>query len=289
MSHSIDFGAIPDRERVAFYGLLFAIAAADGTFDAEEMAVIHSMLDVSGMDSMAREKIRGYRVNPPQLADCLSVLAKSHDELRHGTMMGLVDIALADGIVTESEERALEEAGRALGISESQIQAMIELVEEAADILAREGATDLDQSHIRDRARALGESGISHSAAFFSGTIARLISKSPQAVANALNIGLGRVPGAPISVIVGSTVQVSVSELLPNEVPEDKDLEARRKIRRERAQEAIEHLQVTIVELDHLIAEMDARADGDEVEALKARREGLKQLVRTRRSALEDG
>ncbi len=292
MSHAIDFSAIPDQERVAFYGLLFAIAAADGSFDAEEMVVIQSMLDVTDMNDDSLEKIRSYRVSPPDFAECLVVLADCRDELRHGTMMSLVDIALADGILTEAEEQALEEAGRALAINDEQVQAMLDLVEEAADILNRNSSTDLDNSQIRGRARVLAESGITHSAAFFSGIINRLISVAPEAVANALNIGLGRIPGAPISVIVGSTVQITVSELLSQDSPVIGDEDGqRRKLRRERAHEAIEHLQSTIEELMALIADSKNQgADVDiDIETLEARCDGLRQLARTRRSALEEG
>ena len=292
MHQAIDFSAIPDAERVAFYGLLFAIAAADGSFDGEEMAVIHSMLDVRGMSDASMERIRSYRVAPPTFPECLAVLAKSHDELRHGTMMSLVDIALADGILTESEEKALEQAAQALGVSETQMQAMLELVEEAADILNRDTSTDLDHSQIKIRARTLAESGITHSAAYFSGTISRLTADAQDAVGSALNIGLGRIPGAPISVIVGSTVQISVTELLHIKTQQtSEELESRRKIRRERAHEAIEHLQSTIEELNRIIADKGSGVSETESElaTLEARREGLRQLARTRRSALEEG
>ncbi len=290
MFNTIDFSAIPDQERVAFYGLLFAIAAADGTFDPEEMAVIHSVLDITGLSEDSKEKIRGYRVNPPDSSSCLKVIANSQDELRHGTMMSLVDIALADGILTTAEERALEVAGLALRISQDQIQCMLDLVEEAADILNRDHPSDLDSSEIRIRARRLAESGITHSAAFFSGTVGRLVSVAPDALANALDIGLGRIPGAPISVIVGSTIHISVSELLsPGSENHNPASIEQKKIRRERAHEAIEHLQTTLEELMALVTKAENDTASEEYDNLMARCDGLRQLVRTRRSALEEG
>ncbi|MFT7619978.1 MAG: putative tellurite resistance protein B-like protein, partial [Planctomycetota bacterium] len=190
MPQAIDFSSIPDKEREAFYGLMFAIAAADGSFDGEEMTLIHSMLDVSGLSDESCDRIRTFRVTPPDLTVCLKVLSKCRDELRHGTMMSLVDIALADGVLTESEERALDEAAEALDIRDDQLLAMLELVDEAAGILNRDTSKDLDNSQLRQKARNLSASGITHSAAFFSGTIIRLISVARDAVANALNIGL---------------------------------------------------------------------------------------------------
>lgn len=291
MPQAIDFSSIPDKEREAFYGLLFAIAAADGSFDGEEMSLIHSMLDITGLSQESRDKIRTFRVNPPDSSACLATLSNCQDELRHGTMMSLVDIALADGILTESEERALDEAATALGIRPDQLQAMLELVDEASDILNRGKTTELDNSKLRQKARDLSESGITHSAAFFSGTIIRLISAAREAVGNALNIGLGQIPGAPISVIVGYTVTISVSELLSNGEAVRPDT-AKIRIRQERAHEAIEHLQASV---DELIARIDDKKNGrspdcqEDLETLESLCDGLKQLARTRRSALEEG
>ena len=126
---------------------------------------------------------------------------------------------------------ALDEAAESLGITKGQVHTMLELVEEAGDILNRDAATDHDTRQIKARSRALAESGITHSAAYFSGTISRLTSQAQDAVASALNIGLGRIPGAPISVIVGSTVRISVTELLMVETKEESgERETRRKI-----------------------------------------------------------
>ena len=108
MEDVIDFSAIPEEERLAYYGLLFSLAAADGSFCPDELLIIHSLLELSGMSIAARDQLKTYQVSPPDIGGCLDVLSSSRNELRFGTMMSLIDIALADGVTTEREEDALE-------------------------------------------------------------------------------------------------------------------------------------------------------------------------------------
>ena len=96
----------------------------------------------------------------------------------------------------------------------------------------------------------------------------------------AIGLGLGMVPGVSIAVLVGATVRVSVARLLePGAAPEV------RHARAGRAHEALEQIQHTI---NAVVVQIDETPDEEERQLLTEWCEGLKQLARTRRSALED-
>ncbi len=288
MIEAIDFRKIPAEERLAHYGLLFALAATDGGFDREEMILIHDVLQADDLGPEERDRLRLFAVNPPAMADCLDVLQSSRDELRHGTMMSLVDVAYADGVLTEKEERALEEVRERLAVRPEQLRAMQEFIDDLGDIDLEREPTETEVKTFAARAAALAATGIPLAAVSFSATVGRILRFGPETLRAALGFGMGKVAGTPISVLVGSQVSVSVSELLHGPELGDDEQRARRIIRRERLQEAIEHLQSTIEELSALIDDKRRAGESDELTALENRRDGLVQLARTRRSALED-
>ena len=108
MSDVIDLSALPEDQRTAYYGTLFAMASADGSFDKAEMSLIHSLLETHGMSAANQERIDAWKQAPPTLAACLDVLAAAGDELRCGVLVALVDIALADRQVDPAEAEALD-------------------------------------------------------------------------------------------------------------------------------------------------------------------------------------
>ena len=58
-----------ERERVAFYGLLFAMSAADGSMDKEELELIYGAIDLGGLTPEARERVNGFVVSPPAVEE----------------------------------------------------------------------------------------------------------------------------------------------------------------------------------------------------------------------------
>ncbi|MCB9831711.1 MAG: TerB family tellurite resistance protein [Planctomycetes bacterium] len=288
MLEALDFRKIPAAERLAHYGLLFAMAAADGSFCRDEMVLLHRLLETEGMDREQRDRLQLFITHPPALEDCLKVLQGCGDEIRHGTLLGLVDVAFADGVLTEREEKALEEVRASLGIDREQLTAMTGFVDFLGDLDLRREPNEAELKAFAARAGTLARVGIPLAAVTFSPSISRLLREGHESLRAALGFGLGQVPGTPISVVVGTQISLGVSELLHGHEGGDEALRARRLIRRERMQDALEHLQVTIDELGREIERRRAGQETDELETLEDRRLGLIQLVRTRRSALED-
>lgn len=278
MREVINLSAVPEPQRAAYYGILFALAEADGSFADEEMQSILSVLDLRELSEPTLQRIRSYRNHPPNMTDCLVVLSEADNELRYGVLMSLVDVALADGVVRPAEREALLEARVALNVDSSQLAVMESFVESTRAI--GNDTTGAEYERLRCAAATLAEADVPLSAAYFAATVNALNDTGNEKALAAIGLGLGMVPGAAVSVLVGVTARVAVSDILH---PAGERSE--RSSRTERARQALVHLEKSI---NDLVGRVDRAQDAAEAAELQERCEGLKQLMRTRRSALEE-
>ena len=127
---TLDLAAIPEQDRLAYYGALYAIANVDGHLDPREVAVIEEIINLQGLSSQARSKVLHYRDEPPALGDCLAVLADADESLRIGLMMNLIDTSWANEELDPLERAALKLAQRSLNISDSELRSIEGFVRE---------------------------------------------------------------------------------------------------------------------------------------------------------------
>jgi len=116
--------ALSEEQRIAFYGSLFAMAAAEGNFKGDELALIFEIINTDGLSDHAQHRIWDYMVKAPSLTYCTDVLSTSSEQVRCALMVYLVEIALADKILDINEEETLLQARHSLQISQRQIQAV---------------------------------------------------------------------------------------------------------------------------------------------------------------------
>jgi len=121
---TLDLSGLPEQQRLAFYGALFAVAAADDQIDERESDQILESLDLDGLSEGARERALAMSIAPPSLQACLDLLKDQDESLRMGLMLNLVDVALADDEIEPGEPMSLEQARVALGITPDQIEGM---------------------------------------------------------------------------------------------------------------------------------------------------------------------
>jgi uncharacterized tellurite resistance protein B-like protein len=144
----LDLGSLPEAQRVAFYGAMLAIAAADCTLGQDELDLIFQNIHTDGLSDRSRNTIWEYLVDTPSLTDCLASFATSHEQVRCAVMVYLIEIALADRILAAGEDEALLEARTSLRISQKQIEAIERFICNVGLIRARprdyhEGTTSL--------------------------------------------------------------------------------------------------------------------------------------------------
>lgn len=131
------FDQIPESNRVAFYGALLAIAAADGSIAPEELSLILETADLQSLSGEARQKVQSYIVKPPQLEECFKELTQANDLLRLGLMFFLINVAWIDKEASLDESQFLKMAQIELGISEQKVKAIEVFVHKIRELRER--------------------------------------------------------------------------------------------------------------------------------------------------------
>jgi uncharacterized tellurite resistance protein B-like protein len=137
MSGRADVMFLSEDQRVAFYGAMLAIAAADGVFGEDELDLIFETVETDSLSERSRQMLWDYLVDTPRLADCLACFSASDDRVRCALMRRLTETALADQILAVGEEEALLQARQALHINQQQMQAIERHICEVGWVRAR--------------------------------------------------------------------------------------------------------------------------------------------------------
>ena len=114
---TLDLSELPESERLAFYGALFAMSAADRSMDESETDRIFESLDLSHLSAEARKQVFAQAIQPPPLERCVLALKHADLSIRRGLMLNLIDIVLADESIEPGEHLGLHQARQILGLS----------------------------------------------------------------------------------------------------------------------------------------------------------------------------
>lgn len=134
----LDLSGLTETERLAFFGAMFAVAAADDKISETESSQILESLDLSNLSETGRERALAMSISPPSLASCLQHFANADIDLRHHLLLNLVDVILADDEILSGEPLAIEQARTALSIPAERV---IEMHEYAFQLRKAAGAT----------------------------------------------------------------------------------------------------------------------------------------------------
>ena len=190
MKEPLPLDELSDEQRVAYFGALFAMAAADETMDKEEVALILETLDTEGLNEEALRRVRSYVVEPPAMEEALPPLKGAPEGVRYGLLLQLVEVALANDLIEEAERHRLVEAQRALGVSDEQFAAMHKFAEEAKRIRER----GIDDAYAADTLKAaaagLAATGVPIAAIVYSGSVVGLSAAGITSGLAALGLGL---------------------------------------------------------------------------------------------------
>jgi uncharacterized tellurite resistance protein B-like protein len=286
----LDLKSLPDNQRVAFYGAMFAMAAADGQMQREELELIYETLDTEGLSEEVRRRLYAYAIEPPALQDCLQSLSDASESARHGLMLNLVEVAVSDYLLPKAEQDALAEAQRRLGIGNVQRAAMQRYAEEVRRIRER----GIDDNHAADAIKAavsgMTAVGVPIAAVVYSGSVVGLSAAGITSGLAALGLGAGMIPGIGVAILIGTAAFVGLNYLF--DTGNKRKKEQYRRERERKAQLAMENLQETI---NHLIDRMarlqgaaaDAKANKEAIQLLNERLANLQQILARRREALQ--
>lgn len=132
-----DWVCFSENDSLAFYGALFAVAAADGSIDADELNLILSSPDLANLSSSAKQQIQNYSVSPPSLEESLKKLSKADEKLRFGLMFYILNIVWVDKVLNPGEEQAIQLAQKELGIANAQVKSIDAFVQKMGEIRER--------------------------------------------------------------------------------------------------------------------------------------------------------
>jgi hypothetical protein len=282
--------SLPENQRVAFYGALFAMAAADDQRQREELELIYETLDTEGLSEEVRRRLYAYAIEPPALQDCLQSLSDASEPARHGLMLNLVEVAVSDYLLPKAEQDALAEAQRRLGIGNVQRAAMQRYAEEVRRIRER----GIDDNHAADAIKAavsgMTAVGVPIAAVVYSGSVVGLSAAGITSGLAALGLGAGMMPGIGVAILIGTAAFVGLNYLF--DTGNKRKKEQYRRERERKAQLAMENLQETI---NHLIDRMarlqgaaaDAKANKEAIQLLNERLANLQQILARRREDLQ--
>lgn len=157
MSKQNIFSEQSEAVRVAFYGAMFAVAAADGSVAPEELSLILQTAEMQKLPDSAKNTVQSYIVSPPQLKDCLDQLIQTPEILRLSLMFFLINIAWADKVIKTGEDTALDLAEDKLWIPKVKREAIESFVQTVKEIY-EQGLSDKDSSNLLKKAIAKLES-----------------------------------------------------------------------------------------------------------------------------------
>lgn len=289
MAENMNLSEQPEKVRVSFYGVLFAIAASDGTIDKDETQLIFESLDLNGLSEQARRTVHNYLIEPPDIDSCLRDLNQVPDEIRFGLMINIMEVAQADDYLDEKEKAMIDKARSCLQISDDQVDEIINFLKEARRIRERGLDDNLAADAMKRAASGLTGVGIPIAAVYFSGSVIGLSAAGITSGLAAIGLGLGMVPGIGVAILIGTVTVIAVSKIL--DVGGKRKKERIAAERERKAQLVIKNLQEAInIIIGHINRLKDAAAESaanrEAIETLAQRLKALQQALTARQRAM---
>lgn len=285
----VNIAALPEHQRVAYAGALYAIAGADGGLDKDELQLIIDLVDLEGLSPAGHRLALGYVVTPPNLTDALAPFAAAPETIRYALLLNLVEVAWANDLLDPRQDALLTIAQQTMNVGDQQYRAIWRFTRELRAIRLRGRNDAAAAAATKVAAAGLAAVGVPIAAVYVSGSIIGLSAAGITSGLAALGLGLGMVPGIGIAVLMGIGAFLGVRALLDASGQGEQGY--LRSALARRAQAVIANLEAMIALIDGQIRDVgqegDSRAAGFRLAALHERRRALQQIM-ARRRALAD-
>ncbi|WP_017304587.1 TerB family tellurite resistance protein [Spirulina subsalsa] len=287
----LDLAQVPEVQRIAFYGALFAIALADGTIDKEEMELIFGMMDLEGMSEKGKRLCLSFIIEAPPFEYCLQKLKNADERLRYGLMVNLLDVAWVNNEIDEKELKAISLTQKKFNITNEQVVAISKFVKQVQKI--REGGLDDNKAAdaMKTATAGLSAVGVPIAAVWFSGSVIGLSAAGITSGLAALGalVGLGgMIPGIGVAILLGTGIFLGVNKFL--DTGDKRKKEALQAERERKAQLVIQNLQASLNRVIERMAELtqsasQCEANKQAILILNDKMKKLQQLVNKRKNA----
>ncbi|NTV62568.1 MAG: hypothetical protein HGA65_03395 [Oscillochloris sp.] len=285
----INIAALPEHQRVAFIGALYALAVADGALDKDELQLIIDLSDLEGLSPAGRQIVLSAVVAPPAFADTIAPFAVAPEPVRYALMLNLLEVAWSNDVLAPEQDALLGAAQATLNINAEQYRALWKFVRDLRAVRLRGQNDNVAAQATRVAAAGLAAVGVPIAAVYASGSVIGLSAAGITSGLAALGLGLGMVPGIGVAVLLGTGVFLGVRALL--DVASQGEGEQLRAQLAQRAQVVIGAIEEMIGLVDEAIeaaaAQGDARSVGMWLAMLDSRRRTLVQILARRRAMAE--
>ncbi len=285
----VNIAALPEHQRVAFAGALYALAVADGALDKDELQLLIDLVDLDGLSPAGRQIALAAVVAPPVFADALAPFGAAPEEVRYALMLNLLEVAWTNDLLAPAQDSLLSAAQAGLGISDEQYRALWRFVRELRAVRLRGQNDSAAAQATRVAAAGLAAAGVPIAAVYVSGSVIGLSAAGITSGLAALGLGLGMVPGIGVAVLLGTGVFLGVRAMLDAAGQESSE-QLRAQVGR-RAQAVIASIEEMIALIDQQMtagaAQDDTRSAGIWSTVLDGRRRALSQILARRRALAE--
>lgn len=117
-----------NEDTLAFFAVLFAVAAADKKIDENELSLILSSPEADKLTTDEKETLQSYSYRPPSLQESIQKLAKADQELKFGLMFYILNLVWADQNITAEEAAAIKIAQQEFEINDVQVKAIEDFI-----------------------------------------------------------------------------------------------------------------------------------------------------------------
>lgn len=118
-----------NEDTLAFFAVLFAVAAADKQIDEDELKLILASPEAHKLSAEDKETLQSYSYQPPELAASVHALAQADPELKFGLIFCLLNLVRINDKMTSAEAEAIAVAQNAFKINDVQLDAIRDFIQ----------------------------------------------------------------------------------------------------------------------------------------------------------------
>ncbi|MGD1853359.1 MAG: YkvA family protein [Leptolyngbyaceae cyanobacterium] len=118
-----------DDDTLAFFAVLFAVAAVDKQVSEAELQMILASPEAKNLSADQQKILQSYSYNPPPLKESMEALAEADQELKFGLIFCILNLVCINGEMSDAESDAIALAQDTFEINDVQLEAIREFIQ----------------------------------------------------------------------------------------------------------------------------------------------------------------
>lgn len=118
-----------DDDTMAFFAVLFAVAAVDKQITEAELQMILSSPEAKNLSAEQQKTLQSYSVDPPPLKESMEALLEADQELKFGLIFCILNLVCINGKMSPAESDAIALAQKTFEINDVQLEAIRDFIQ----------------------------------------------------------------------------------------------------------------------------------------------------------------